>query len=480
MNVEFELLVSRLRWPIASTRWWAMQELSLLLQSADLGATVSTRLLEELRRCRLEAEVVEVLCIFWMAAMRGYALPSDLSKAVLLPSVLASLLLEAMGISLSQIPSPSLRSVPANFDVPLKFFEVQGFQVPKIYLTRLRQLESYSGLPFVQQCGFEWAANQEAYPDAPFQGDLSYFIRTMGDGMVGAFSSRAMLRMLSAYQRTLAVARQHWRAPEDLMHRFSLDALPIDPTLAFLRPARPSWLLPLGKYVGADAASVEAFIGQTTQALEATNRGSVLLALATPTYVSNEEMVELSVVRWRQWATVDINAELLEERFRSRIESRAFGGCNSDGVGTRTVLPVLTLDMVVDEESQAAPMAAVFGIDRLAYLQRDLYPNRLYYPVLTGSHAGNSVEPMGEQLSICSDRGQLATVSYWNAGWGPVHPASTGGLCGTALVGVCDQLQDDAETRPLRYFYLWRLRRFRRPSSYGEFAEEVLTGLVVM
>lgn len=478
MNVELELLVSRLRWPIASTRWWAMQELSQLLQLPELREAASTRLLDELRSCRLEAEVVEVLFIFWMAAMRGYAPPPDLPEAVNLPSLLASVLLDEMGLRSSQVLNPPLQVGPSDFDVPSNFFDIQGSQVPRIYLTRLERLESYSGLPFVHQCGFEWSENQLAYPDAPFQGDLTYFIRPIGEGMTGAFPSRTMLRMLSAYQRTLAVAQQHWRAPGELMRQFALEALPINPTLAFLRPFRPSWLPALGQHIGADSAAVEAFIRGAVHALQTEDSNAALLSLATPTYVSRDEFVELTVVRWRQWSTSAINSEVLEARFRARIDEGVFGRCKAAGLGVRTALPVLALDAVTDEESQAAPMAAVQGIDRLGYLQRDLYPERLYYPVVTGAHKNLSVEPVGDQLSVSSDLGQLATVHYWNSGWAPVHPASMGALCGTALVGARAMLPDMGEASPLRHFYLWRLKRLKRPSGYGNFDVGELTGTV--
>lgn len=478
MSVELELLVSRLRWPIASTRWWAMQELSQLLQLSELREAASTRLLDELRSCRLEAEVVEVLFIFWMAATRGYVPPSDLPEAVNLPSVLASLLLDEMHLRPSQVLNPSLQVAPSDFNVPSNFFDIQGSQVPRIYLTRLKRLESYAGLPFVRQCGFEWSENRLAYPEAPFQGDLTYFIRPFGEGMTGAFASRTMLRMLSAYQRTLAVANQHWRAPKELMLDFALEALPIDPTLAFLRPTRPPWLPQLGQHIGADDAAVEAFIREAVHALQVADSNAALLSLVTPTYVSRDEFVELTVVRWRQWSATAINSDALTARFHSQIDEGVFGRCKVAGLGVRTVLPALALDAVTDEESQAAPMAAVRWIDRLGYLQRDLYPERLYYPVVTGAHKNLSVEPTGDQLSISSDLGQLATVHYWNSGWASVHPASMGALCGTALVGARAKLQDLEEVSPLRHFYLWRLKRLTRSRGYGNFDVEELTGTV--
>ncbi|EHR69528.1 hypothetical protein BurJ1DRAFT_0646 [Burkholderiales bacterium JOSHI_001] len=88
MNVELELLFVRLRWPVASARWWVMQELADLLVKPDLGDQVLARLTHELRECRLEAEATEVLSILWMAFHKGWVPPKDLGDAVLRPSML--------------------------------------------------------------------------------------------------------------------------------------------------------------------------------------------------------------------------------------------------------------------------------------------------------------------------------------------------------------------------------------------------------
>ncbi|MBU9357050.1 hypothetical protein LGM85_14420 [Burkholderia multivorans] len=50
---------------------WAMQELAALLLSPETQEEVEKQLMMELARCRLEAETVEVICVFWMGARQG-------------------------------------------------------------------------------------------------------------------------------------------------------------------------------------------------------------------------------------------------------------------------------------------------------------------------------------------------------------------------------------------------------------------------
>lgn len=480
LSVDLEMLIARLRWPIAATRWWAMQELAALLLSQETHGEVSARLLTELTRCRLEAEAVEVLCIFWMAVKQGGRPLPSLVSALTRPSLLAAMLLSDMGLKLPGVPNPPLQEFPEDFEVPTRFQDVQGVDVPRNYHTRLLQLERETGLPFVSQCAFEWSKTEGAYPQAPIQGDLGYFIRSLGDSATGGFASRALLRMVSAYQRALDVARVFWGAPKEMIFPYAVEALPVDPTLAFLRPARPLWLPSLGKQVTTDATSVETFIRSISDSLAAAQSGDELLALVSPTYVDSNEIVELSVVRWRQWGTAAVDAHDLAARFYSRQSSWDYGVCRAPVWGLKTFVPMAKLENVLDHETNAVPMAAVFGFSRIGYLQRDLYPSRLYYPVRTGLDGQLTVEPMDGELKISAANGPVAAACYWNAGWSPGHPADMSGLCGTALVGTADSLQDQQEPPPDGYFYLWRVTRLRRSHEYESFeADEPICGVVL-
>ena len=131
-----------------------------MLLSAETQEEVEKQLMMELVRCRLEAETVEVICVFWMAARQGYTPPSNFASILSHPSLLAALLLSDMGRMLSTAPNPPLEMVPEHFKAPARFRELQGFDVPSIYLTRLAQLERESGLPFVRQCAFEWSRTE--------------------------------------------------------------------------------------------------------------------------------------------------------------------------------------------------------------------------------------------------------------------------------------------------------------------------------
>ena len=446
--------------------------------ASETQMEVSMRLTTELERCRLEAESVEILSIFWMATQMGYQPPTDLASAVTHPCWLAALLLKEMGLELYGGPNPHLQIAPEDFEIPVKFELIQGTDVPRLYLSRLRFLETKTRLPLVRQCAYEWSVTAKAYPDAPYQGYLSYFVRPIGDGAIGSFSARSMLRLLSAYCRTLDVARIFWGLPEGQFQQLTLEAAPIEPTLAFLRPERPHWLPPLRQQVAIDDSTLRDLIARASKSLAADQPESTLLAVVTPIFVDRDEVVELSIVKWRQWGKADIDAYALGSRFSNRMDRWEYGVCSTQSWGQQTRLLPQTLTAVIDVETNSAPLASVYGFSRIAYLQRELYPLRLFYPVLTGLIEDITVEPSAGSLKFATSHGQLATLTYWNAGWNAAHPSETGALCGTALVGDLSKAQVNGEPAPDRHFYLWKVTRLKRPSDHGRLEKEERSGCV--
>lgn len=64
MMEDLRILIARLGWPLAAARWWTMQELAARLSAPSSKEATEAALLEFLGSRKLEAEVVEVLCVF--------------------------------------------------------------------------------------------------------------------------------------------------------------------------------------------------------------------------------------------------------------------------------------------------------------------------------------------------------------------------------------------------------------------------------
>ena len=479
MMDDLSILIARLGWPSTATRWWTMQELAARLGESASKATTEAALLRFLSSRKLEAEVVEVLYVFWIAVqMHRYKASQKLAQSIPKPSILSNLLLESFGLQ-TETPITGLEEVTESFAIPQDFNGVQGADLPRIFHTTMVNLEHDSGFPFVSQMAFEWSVNSNVYPDAPFQGDHWHFVRPLGDGFIGHISSRAAIRMISAYLRTLSVAEEFGSMPSELAEKMTLLALPVHPTLALLRPRRPSWFPCVTDFDG-DHETIGAAVRNLIEQASIGSPRDELIAFMSPIVISTERCVEVSVVRWSQVVGGCIKDESLAEHLKDFWSNgQMLQSYAPEPLNTTTVLMSPVLYSVVDSGSRAWPLAMPLGMDRLGYLQHDLYPGRLLLPTMPG-HELIEIVPHHGQLEVKSDNGVVANLYYWNAGWGPVRPMHFDGNCGTALVskGKAYRELTDLPDQDMRSFYFWRVRTLHRKGSYERFEETLKFGVV--
>lgn len=478
MMEDLRILIARLGWPSTAARWWSMQELADRLGMPASKAATEAALLKFLSSRKLEAEVVETLCAFWIATQaHGYEPSPKLAESIPKPSILSELLLESIGLW-ADAPINGLQEVPEDFEIPQDFNGVQGVDLPRIFRTSMAEIERASGLPFVRQMAFEWSVNRGVYPDAPFQGDLGHFSRPLGDGVIGQISSRTAIRMISAYLRTLAVAEGFWDMPPDWAEEKALLALPVHPTLALLRPKRPSWFPARTDFDGDDEA-IGVAVRSLVERVQRARPGDELIAFASPVVMSMERCVEVSVVRWAQAAGGSIGDGDLAGHLKGVWRSgRMLRSDAPEPLSTTTVLVSPALHAIVDEKSRAWPLAKPLSLDRLGYLQYDLYPGRLFFPTMPG-HGLLEVMPHEGQLHVKSGNEVVADLCYWNAGWGPARPMQFEGNCGTALVsrGTTYRAIPRSTAPDVRSFYLWRVRTLHRKSTFDHFDEMLTFGV---
>jgi hypothetical protein len=480
MTEEVHIIVARLGWPSTSTRWWTMQELAARLGEQATKAATEGVLLGYLRARKLEAEVVEVLCIFWMATKGfGYTPLPDLISAIPKPSLLATMLMADLGFTVVD-NAGDLRQLPRGFEAPQDFGGVQGVDLPRLFLARMRTLERRAKLPFEEQMAFEWSSNRAAYPDAPYQGDAGYFLRPMGDGFVGQLSTRTAVRAISAYLRTLGVGMHLWKMPPPLAEQFSLWALPLHPTLAFLRPCKPGWYPTSGFDRWEDLGATEASLNSLLSSVERARPGDELIAFSAPVLMSMELCIEVSAIRWSQALGGSVvDADLAEHLCSIWSGARGLSSSFSEPFSTTTSVRAHSLDELVDKESACCPLAGFVDFDRMGYLQHDLYPSRLFVPTLHGTTPVDIV-PAGGHLEARLSGKPVAELCYWNAGWGPARPSQLHGNCGTGLIsrGTTYREVPGGSTKPLREFYLWQIRTLRRDRSYDRYSEELTFGVM--
>ncbi|MEX8194540.1 multidrug DMT transporter permease [Comamonas guangdongensis] len=475
---DLRILVARLGWPSTTARWWTMQELAARLGAPASKAATETALFEFLGTRKLEAEVVEALFVFWMAAQaHGYEASQKLAESIPKTSVLSELLLESLGLW-ADTSDEGLEEVPVDFEIPQDFNGVHGADLPLVFRTSATELEAATRLPFVRQMAFEWSMNKEAYPDAPFQGDPWHFSRPLGAGFSGQTSSRTALRMISAYHRTLAVAEAFWGMPPNTAEDRALLALPVHPTLALLRPRRPVWFPGRTEFDGDDEA-IGGAVRSLVERVQLERPGDELMAFSSPVVMSMDRCVEVSVVLWMQAEGGSVADEGLAEHLKDLWRTGELLASDfQEPLGTTTVVESSAPHEIADEDSKAWPLAKPLDFNRLGYLQHDLYPGRLFLPTMPG-HGQLEVTPCGGGLEVKSGSEVVADLCYWNAGWGPVRSIQISGNCGTALVsrGTAYRASPGGAASDVRSFYFWRVRTLHRKGGFDTFDERLAFGV---
>lgn len=475
---DLRILIARLGWPTPAARWWSIQELAIRLGNPATTAETETVLLKLLHSRKLEAEVVEVLCIFWTAASaHGYAPNVELPARTPKSSLLSNRFLEALGFAAQPLDA-HLKAAPKDFEIPADFDGVQGVDLARIFRSTLSRLELRTNLPLIRQMAFEWAQNQATYPESPLQGDFWHFVRALGNGFVGPYSARAALRAISAYLRTLAVAEQLWGLPSSVVRNYSLMALPVHPTLAALRPSRPAWV-PVQEDFRGTINSIEGILRDVVDRVAAERPGDELIAFVTPVEITMERCVEVSLVRWMQAGDSEVaDPDLAVHLDSFWREMPTLPSLPTKPLDRKTWLGAVTVDQLLDDPSASLPLAGQIDFDRMGYLQLNFYPSRLLVPTLVGT-AQTEVRQVDTTLEILREGQVMADYAHWNAGWGPVQPGALSGACGAALVsrGTTYREFPSVEEQVVRSFYLWQVRLLQRSNTHEAFDETLESGV---
>lgn len=265
--------------------------------------------------------------------------------------------------------------------------------------------------------------------------------------------------------------------PTELAEEKALLALPVHPTLALLRPQRPAWFPATTDFDG-NAEAIETSLRALVGRIQTARPGDELIAFSSPIVMSMERCVEVSIVRWSQALGSTItDADLAAHLENFWSHGRMLRSATPGPLSTTTLLAPPHLDGLIDEKCKAWPLAAPLGLDRLGYLQHDLYPGRLFLPTLPSSDQAE-LTPCGGQLEVKVDEQVVADLCYWNAGWGAARPMQFGGNCGTALTSRGTSYREGVVSTEgmVRSFYLWQVRTLHRDNTFDRFSQTLTMG----
>ena len=471
------MLLARLDWPIPSVRWWAIQEVASLLTSETYGGQVEAALIEYLSAAKFETEVVELLFVFWLATQDGYAVPDKLGTAITARSQLSSLLLHDAGYSgasKGSLSSPLLLA-PTTFQQPEDLVKALGSEVPRIFETLLRGLEKKSNYPFLAQYAFEWTSSLTRRQAIWL--DVTHFYSREREGVTGQFVSQASHRGRSAYLRVLEVAREYWGLPDRVATDYSLMALPIEPLLAKLRPARPTWLVQWSPELTADSETLSTYVRNLVTRFEHENGNQVLGAFSCLIHQSNLEVLDLTITLWSRLSDAKVGAQHLteltsNEKLHNKLHLDGLsmaGWCEPDD----------SLSKLANSGAKTIPVAGRAYPTRYGYLNTEVTSRGIYAPLQMIGDTVIEVSPLDTMLAYSMNKVVVGTSQIWNMEWQPYHLREIGPHCGICLMLIKDNLPL-FQVRPKEYLYLWELKKLSRRQEHEPYSSESIFGIISM
>jgi len=477
-RADLAMLLARLDWPVPSVRWWAIQEVASLLTSKTFDSQVEIALIEHLSAAKFETEVTELLFVFWLASRDGYSVPDNLGTAIAARSQLSSLLLHDagyVGASNGVLSSPLLLA-PSIFSQPEDLERAVGADVPRIFGTMLRRLEIRSGYPFLAQYAFEWTSSL-THRQAIWL-DVSHFYSHKREGVTGQFVSQASHRGRSAYLRVLEIAREYWGLPDRIAADYSLMALPIDPLLAKLRPARPTWLVQWPHEVTANAETLSTYVRSLVTRFEHENGNQVLGAFSCLIHQSELEVLDLTFTLWAQLSEIRIDAQHLAEL---TLDEAWHNKLHLDGLSTvGWCEPDDSICKLANTGAKTIPVTGRVYPIRHGYLNTEVTSRGIYAPLQIIGDTVVEVRPLDTMLSYSINGVVLGTNQIWNMEWQPYHLRETGPHCGICLTLLKENLPLLLQNVPKEYLYFWELKKVSRKQEHEPFTSESIVGMVSM
>lgn len=468
---ELSLLISRLRWPVPSVRWWVMQELAQLILGEQTKNQTEQALLNDLSLRQFETEAVEVLFVFWLAKSKSkeYVPPAQLGEHIMARSPLSDLLLRETcpGTDVFGKHSAQPEVAPVDFEPSQDFIAAEGVHFPRILRSALIDVEVRLRKPLQQQLAFEWHASKQR---VAFQGQtIDFFLESPREQSTGQFFTQLSARARSAYLRALLVAQEHWKLPQTIAERLSLATLPLDPSTAWLASLPPSAV-----FTSCLPAPGEHQPGEFVRnALTAAAGDGAVGAMSWTTFISNDERVDTTLTLW--WGPNSVwPASVRHDEAANVYAGTLYGSALS--CGSEFVVP--EYDNLPDAASGFRPLACKTHPSRYGYIQADVVSRGLFAPILPIQGTTVAAEPSGELLQFRVDSLTLGHYGYWNTSWQPSHPKEIHPRLGTYLRLTAAGLAYLAGESKGHLFYAWHSRHLSRASNYEQFTVTDTFGVV--
>lgn len=447
-------LVSRLKLPIPSVKMWAIEQLSLLLVEGH--PKTEDLLVKDLVSRNQESECIEVLCVFYIAKLKGYTSPNNLGQNISARSTLSDLIISKLDSNTKEFGTyayPFAQFIQLDGDNH-RFEYYQGSHVPLLYNSWLEKEEQKTGIYFTGHYQSEWNNTFKYQPSSATT--IDYFFSGDRQRATGQFYTQASHRGRSAYLRTIEVAKQLYGMPDSYAEHLSILALPIEPAYIGLNPQKPTWLPEWEVEVLPNRDSLTQFVEQALANFVKADDSVDLLALSMPIKLDDNNWIDLTVIK----ATID--SDITNIQIEERSGSLSIGSLLDAN---------LSYEHTKKEQSENTVLAGTpYPYNRYGHWHSDLEARGLYLPkcIVDGKNiTGSTCDGV---YCYYIDDIKIGSSSFWYNDWQPIHPKELRSLCGTFTAVERDKCSMWYKNEDIiKSVYVCRVKILRSEDSYREF-----------
>lgn len=452
-EIAVSLLVTRLQWPFTSIKQWTASELSTLLTVNDTQKIVEARLLESLKSKKLESEVVEILCVFWMACQKGYHPTIVLGKYIFARSCLSDQLLKAIDSK-----TCNYGYYQGNFDIDSGLIEREsnfrknlGSEFPLMYLSTCEYLEEKYFFPLTEDFQHEW--NKTFIHEPRLHDTYQYFLERDNTGQFYTLNSH---RARSAYLRVFEVAKLRYRMPEDYANFFSIKALPLETAYLNFLPSRASWFT---KWDSLNEYSIEAlkdYLRNLIKVCNTSNKGQILGALSFPIEISPNLQLDI---------TCTIMNDKNEASERSQIVS--IGLILERNLEFRYIESKTTSD-------NFSFVGTAFPHHRYGHWSVEQDSRGIYIPIIPDTEMKIIGQSDNNLIKYLLNDMEFGVSGYWNEEWNRTYPSKMKPKCATYTLLSPQYFQSIGNTET-EFKYVCKVKIASKERNYSDFQFEELT-----
>ncbi|WP_019459208.1 dsDNA nuclease domain-containing protein [Acinetobacter sp. GG2] len=456
-EIAISLLIARLHWPFTSIKQWTANELSTLLSANAHYKTIETKLLESLKSKKLESEVVEILCVFWMASQKSYKPSVVLGDYIFARSCLSDQLLKSINSQIS-----NLGCYQGNFNINLDLIDKEsdfrknlGSEFPYIYLSTLEDLENESHYPLTEDFQHEW--NKTFINEPRLNDSYQYFLDRNNTGQLYTLNSH---RARSAYLRVLEVAKHRYQMPSDCADFLSIKALPLETSFLNFLPSKVSWFSKWNYQNEYNLEALKDYIRNLIETCNTNNGDSVLAALSFPLEISSN-------------LQLDITCTLMNDKNKATERSQVI----SIGLGLEKELDFKFI------ESKNLPFenfpftGTAFPHHRYGHWFAEQDSRGIYIPIIPNSKLKIIGQSDNKIIRYLLGDIEIGVSGYWNEEWENTYLSKMKPRCATYTLLTPQYFQNLLGSK-IGYKYTCHIIAASREQDYGEYEyQEIIFGV---